>query len=306
MLFFSTWVMGFLNEYVPSPARTKLGLENILWSNPQPVEGRFKIVLCWLENDPDGDNTRTVEQAFTSVKGITLARSARLVVASGAADDWQPAMQEGAVEVVEAWDADLAIVGLVKQSGQVLSLWFIPRRGEGTLGRGDRPYKLKDVTLGEDFHDDLEAQLVAGALAAVPITEDTDEMLWQALEQGLQEAKGKLLALLQRSAIEQPERRARLQEALGIVLLRLGELDGGTEYPGQAVSVYGALLKELSRERAPLEWARMQYYLGTALYYQGTALSILGRAGGWNGAPGRGGGGPPCCAGGIKPRAGTA
>ena len=50
---------------------------------------------------------------------------------------------------MEKWHADLAIVGLVKTSGESLSLWFVPRSGEGTLDRGDRPYRLEDVTLGD-------------------------------------------------------------------------------------------------------------------------------------------------------------
>ena len=272
----TTWWTGFIDESLWPHERVMLSIENVLWAPPPRPEDRFRVALSWLENDKSGDDTQIVEQAFRSVSGIELVRSARSIRASGAADDWQPAMQEGAAEVLEAWDADLAIVGLVKQSQQVLSLWFIPRMGEGTLDRGDLPYKLEDVTLGEDFHDDLDAQLVAVTLASMSITEDTDEMLGRALDRGLREARRNLVALLRSSAIDQPERRARLQEVIGIVLLRLGELDGGTEYPEEAVSVYRASLNELSRERVPLEWARMQYYLGTALYSLGTALSILG------------------------------
>ena len=268
LLLTNSWT-GVLDEYLWPPEQVTLAIGNSLWGKPQRSEDRFRIVLCWLENDKSGDDTQVVEQAFQSVSGIELVRSAHSIRASGAADDWQSAMQEGASEVLEAWDADLAIVGFVKQSGKVLSLWFVPRTGEGTLGRGDRPYKLEDVTLGEDFHDDLADQLVAVALAAVVPTVDPDELLGQALEQWLLEARGKFAALLQSSAIDQPERRTRLQQVLGILLLGLGELNGGTEYPEQAVSVFRAALEELSREQAPLEWASIQYYLGTA-------LSVLG------------------------------
>ena len=275
-LLLTTWWNGFLDEYLWPHERVVLSIENFLWDPPPRPEDRFRVVLSWLENDKSGDDTQIVEQAFQSVSGVELVRSALSIRASGAADDWQPAMQEGTSDVLEAWDADLAIVGLVKESRQVLSLWFIPRMGEGTLGRGDRPYKLEDVTLGEDFHDDLETQLVAVTLATVSTTEDTDEMLSQALEQWLREVRGKLVALLRSQAIDQPERRARLRELIGIVLLRLGELDGGTEYPEETVSVYRASLNEINREREPLEWARTQYYLGTAYYSLGTALSISG------------------------------
>ena len=29
----------------------------------------------------------------------------------------------------------------------------MPHSGEGTLGRGNQPYKLDNMTLGKDFHD---------------------------------------------------------------------------------------------------------------------------------------------------------
>ena len=70
-----------------------LSLENVWRGKPQPAEDRFRVVLCWLENDPDGDNMRNVAQAFTSIEGVTLVRSADIVAASGAADDWREAMQ---------------------------------------------------------------------------------------------------------------------------------------------------------------------------------------------------------------------
>ena len=81
------WWRGFLKEYLPGPKRVVLSLKNVLQSKAQASEDRFRIVLCWLENDPNGDNTRHVEEAFTSVEGATLVRSARIVAASGAADD---------------------------------------------------------------------------------------------------------------------------------------------------------------------------------------------------------------------------
>ena len=68
-------------------------------------------------------------------------------------------MQEGARAVLADWSGDVAVVGLVKRPGEVLSLWFVPRSGMGTLSRGDRPYKLEDVTLGPDFHGDLRVTL---------------------------------------------------------------------------------------------------------------------------------------------------
>ena len=42
------------------------------------------------------------------------------------------------------------------------------------------------------------------------------------------------------------------------------------------MSVYRSLLDETIREREPLEWARIQYYLGTSSYQLGRALLMFG------------------------------
>ena len=76
-------------------------------------------------------------------------------------------MQKDARSVLEKRAADLAVVGLVKEDGQALSLWFVPRSGAGSLTRGDEPYELQNATLGPDFHDDFRAELTAAALQPV-------------------------------------------------------------------------------------------------------------------------------------------
>ena len=106
-------------------------------------------MLCWLRNDSAGRDTDTVAEAFTSIEGIELVCSARVVSARGAADDWRPAIRKGALAVLQAWNADVAVVGSVKEHGKALSLWFVPREGDGTLHRGDLPYELVHVRLQE-------------------------------------------------------------------------------------------------------------------------------------------------------------
>ena len=209
-----TWLLGWLNRFLPLPGRSLLAVRNLFTANLQCSDDRFRFVLCWLKNDSNGNDTAIVSQAFTSVQGVTLVRSARVAKAPGAADDWRPAMRRSASAVLECWDADLALVGLVKQPGEVLSLWFIPRAGQGTLGRGDRPYRLEDVTLGEDFHDDLHAQLTALALAAVAPLSKT-ETRGRVLEEGLTEVSEKLATLLEGYTFSKLDRRAALHVALG-------------------------------------------------------------------------------------------
>ena len=118
------WMTEGLNE-LPSPAQAVHAFINLQPENTQRPEEGFRVVLSWLENDRSGDDTEIVEDAFQNIEGITLVRSARIVAASGAWDKWRPAMQQSARVVMEDWNADLVVAGRVKQSKEILSLWFV-------------------------------------------------------------------------------------------------------------------------------------------------------------------------------------
>ena len=186
----------FLDEYFPPAERIMLYFKNVSENKLQRSKDSFRVVLCWLENDKDGHNTKVVASAFTTVRGFTLVRSASIVKAFGTADDWEKAIQKRVDAILEDWDADLALVGTVKKRGEVLSLWFVPSKGkgDGTLARGsEHPYVLENVTLDEAFHSDLSSQLAAMAFAAVaPLVDSEYEELGQVLEEGLREAINKL------------------------------------------------------------------------------------------------------------------
>ena len=257
------WFSGFLDLFGWPPARALLAVQNSWSGYPQRSEDRFRIVLCWLKDD-SGSDREAVSRAFTGVGGIELVHSEELVAAPGAADDWLPPMQREALAAMEVSHADLAIVGLVKKSGESLSLWFVPRSGEGTLDHGDLTYRLEDVTLGPDFQDDLRAQLTATALAAVAPLANT-EVRGQVLEKGLKDATEKLSALLESPTIGDSEHRAALHAALGTGLVTLGERESGAARLEQAAEAYRAALEVFTRERVPLLWAATQNNLGNAL-----------------------------------------
>ena len=262
---FVSWVTEFPHRFDYPPERVGLALNILLrWEEPARLEDSFRVVLCWLEGDRSGDDTRTVEQAFAGIAGVELVRSHRAIKASGAADQWRPDMQEGAREVLEDWNADLAIAGRVRKSGNVLSLWIVPRSGDGTLDRGDRPYALENVTLGPDFHRDLQTQLAAVALAAV-IPLANNHARGRILNEGLEEVTKKLAKLLDGGTIENLGHRAVLLAAFGDGLQRLGERETGAERIEKAVAAYRAALEEDTRGHVPLQWARTQNSLGNAL-----------------------------------------
>ncbi len=257
----TTWLTGFLNQLVPSPARARLALKNC-WSNgPQRAEDGFRVALCWLGKDVSRHDTETVAQAFVRIDGISLVRSARIVSATGAADEWRPAMKRSARAILDRWNADLAIVGLVKRSDAVLSLWFVPRCSDDTLRRGDQPYTLENVTLGTDFHHDLRAQLTAMALASLAPLVD-GQVRGQVIDNGLHDATEKLISLVKGRTIAAGGRKAALQLVPGVALCTLGERERSTERLDQSVDALRAALKEFTRHRAPKT--------------MGTALAVLG------------------------------
>ena len=260
---FTAWLKGFFKQFLPSPHRARLALANAFKARLPLPEKRFRLVLCWLGNDSAGRDTGTVAEAFTSIDGIELIRSARVVSASGAADDWRPAMRKSTRAVLKTWNADVAVVGSVKDPGKALNLWFVPREGNGTLRRGDLPYVLVHVTLPKDFHDDLRAQLTAEALrVAAPVA--GTEMRGRVLEKGLNGVTDKIAALLKGGAVESA-RRASLHMVLGNALATLGERERGPERLEQAVASYTKALEERPRARVPLDWAATQNNLGNAL-----------------------------------------
>ena len=261
----TAWLTGIPSRFfpVPPPARVRLALRNP-WRNLEHPEDTFCIVLCWLENDKTGDDTRHVETAFAGIEGIRLIRSARIVTASGAADEWRPTMQQRASTVLADWNADLVIVGMVKKAAETLNLWFVPRSGDGTLDRGDRPYKLENVTLGADFHEDLRVQLSATAMAAVAPLADT-EARGRVLKKGLRHAVEKLSNLLKGATIRKPEHRAALHATLGNALFALGKRETGTGRLQQAVDAYQAALEVYTVEAAAVDYAMTQTNLGNVL-----------------------------------------
>ena len=216
------WVTEFPHRSDWPPERAGLLLGNFLLSEPQPADDSFRVVLCWLEDDRSGDDTRTVAQAFASTKGIAMVRSAGVVSASGAADEWLSEMQANASVVLDDWNADLMVAGRVKKPANVLSLWMVRRSGTGTLGRGDPPCRLEDVTLGLDFHEDLRTQLAAVARSTMaPLA--NNEARGRLLNEGLGEATEKLATLLDSGTIENASHRVASQVALGDGLHTLGE-----------------------------------------------------------------------------------
>ena len=97
---FAAWLKGLLNQLLPPPQQALFAITNAFKASSPLPKQRFRLALCWLENDGTGRDTGTVAKAFTGIEGIELVRSARVVSAPGAADDWRPAIRKGALAVL--------------------------------------------------------------------------------------------------------------------------------------------------------------------------------------------------------------
>ena len=161
VVFAAAWLRNLLSAVVPGPQRTILALQNLA-AQKSPSKDRVRFVLAWFANDPNGNNAKAVSATFAEIGGIELCRSARIVSASGAADDWRPAMRRMAEDLLRAWHADIAVVGRVDKDGDALSLWFVGSGDDDTLAdTSSNPYALHLNRLPDSFVDHLQVQVRA-------------------------------------------------------------------------------------------------------------------------------------------------
>ena len=267
---FGVWLTGVIHEFLPSPQRTRLAINNIMKGNPSAYDDHFRFVLCWLADDHDGANTRIVEQAFTDIGGIDLVRSAVVVEGTGGRPRWRKEMRLRARDILEAWEADLAIVGFVNESREALSLWFVPRVGDGTLSQTEPLYELQNAILGSDFHNSLHSQIATQALVAALSEANNYEPRTGVLENALESLADKINKLIQAIQSEDIKNHSALHTgllhtAMGTALAALAKQEGDRKRLKEAIVAYNVALEQYTRDRDALPWAVTQLSLCNAL-----------------------------------------
>ena len=173
-------------------------------------------------------------------------------------------MRNDARRVLNAWNGDLAIIGVVNVSEQALNLWLVPKEGEGTLSRGDRPYPLEHATLPLEFHEDVGWELTAMAFSALDSA--IDEACTTVHTYSLEELPDKVSNLLSSNTLGNAEASAALQVARGNALTILGERQSDMTFFEEAVTAYSSAFEVYTAESAPLNWARTQVNFGAAIF----------------------------------------
>ena len=259
------WWKGVLPKLLPSPERVWLTLANVCKKQPPCSAERFRFVLTWLDRDPSGDATHRIEDAFKSVEGVELYRSARVVTGPGAKDEYLKQVQRGARKVLNCWRADLAIVGSADRLSGTLSLWYVQRVEHPDLhrayGRRVTEYKLDKETL--ENHEGLSALLTVTALNALVACAEQER---RALTSAIEPAIAKAQKVLEGDTITKAKHRGDLRVALGYTFQHLVDRREDSESLEKAVKAYQKALEEFAKEGGPLDRAMTWSALGSALW----------------------------------------
>ena len=156
---FAAWLTVFFKQFLPSPQRARLAIANVRKDQITTFRTAISLGVVLVRErwhrTRHGHGREGLSLALRVSNWFAPPVSYRHPVL---ADDWRPAMREGAIAVLERWNADLAVVGAVEDPGRALSLWFVPGEGDGTLSRWDQPYGLVNVRLQDDFHESISVR----------------------------------------------------------------------------------------------------------------------------------------------------
>lgn len=138
------WIREFITlvvERLPSPQRVLFAIENTF--NPKRLRDHVtqqpRVVLSWLEEDPQGTATKQIARAVDGDRSIKVLRTARIVRARhGAVGEWSDGMRGHAEQILSKFGADVVVAGYT-EGDESAWLYFVPIFGDGTLTRGDKP-----------------------------------------------------------------------------------------------------------------------------------------------------------------------
>ena len=260
------WLQGLVSGILPSTEPPRCWIEEhwhaAFGSLPAANSGQFTVLVTRLAGDPDGSETKHLLGAFLGERGFRRLTTCHVIEIKG--EDQNVAEQGAEAEADQlraARGADLVLWGEVADRG-ALRVWLT-----GPTARADlkaRPWVADKGVLEPAFQEHFALALQAVVLAA--------------LAPSIERREGKPTADLLRPLL--PRLRNLVAnppvgltaDAKGSLLFAAawgfesyGEQAGDKASLSEAVKAYYAALEELTRERAPLQWAMTQTNLGNAL-----------------------------------------
>ena len=168
--FLTSWGNGTLEDWLWSPQRASLVVEQLVADRSDAKAQRFKVVVTWFENDYFGEARQQVIRSFVGIQGIDVVGTYVQLGNSAGGAIWRENVRTEGAEFLKSWNADMLILGVVRSPHEAITLWFLPRLGADSFSEGDKPYLLQHGTLPDLFHEHLRLQVLAWAFNAMGLT----------------------------------------------------------------------------------------------------------------------------------------
>jgi len=232
---------------------------------PPAAVGRLTIAVAHLEDDKNREQEKQLLAGLEDFEGVETLTIDRTVAwpASGTERENKKKAEEEARRLLEQSGADVLIWGRVIKNTMRL-YWTASRDVSGAKASGNyQPQSAESLALPEAFWGDLKQ--ILGLLSQSRLAELTDQP-GQYVADKLKPLIDQVRLLVQsREGAWNPETLAGVQFALANALWDLGEQSGTNEPLEESIELYHKVLDQVSRERAPLQWALTENRLGNAL-----------------------------------------
>jgi len=231
-------------------------------SLPKADPKRFAVAIAHLENDKDRQHEVLIREALKDFEGVQVLGFDRTISPSGEGDE---SGHDKAREYLKESGAHVLIWGLVHHIGGESApriYWTTSRESK----RSKEVYQPERFELPELFWDDL-----VEVLRLVVVTQSAEFLAQEGhfIADQLDPFIDKVRGLLESAGGWETHTRAQVRIILANSLSTFGDQAGRNEPLEEAVAAYRQALKEITRERVPLQWAMTQNNLGTALWRLG-------------------------------------
>ncbi len=248
---------------------------------PKADPARFSILVAHLENDSKNEYERLVIEDLKEFDGIQVLQLDRTIPVTGSVPEkMEKQGYEIALSYLKQSGGSVLIWGTVLDRGnQTIPklYWTESRGGKWEQKRYDAPLIEDKFHLPEMFWADLaEILKLLVKTRHAELLATLGNYMADQLSPFISRVRTLLDASLNRSGWD-AEARSRTLFMLANALKIFGEQKGEKEPLEEAVAAYREVLKEYTRDRAPLYWAMIQNRLGTALLVLGERESGTAR-----------------------------
>jgi tetratricopeptide (TPR) repeat protein len=248
---------------------------------PKADPNRFSVMVAHLEKDAQMEHERLIVAALEEFEGVQTLRLDRTIRLEGPVPEAaEKRGQKKAQRYLQISGASVLIWGIVLKRGDrtVYKLYWTPAAGgERKPERYAAPLAEAQLRLPEVFWGDLaEILRLQITSAAAEFAAQEGRYLADRLPPFIARVKKLLEASAGRPGWD-ADAKGRTLGILAYALYTLGEQSGQNKPLEEAVTALQEALKELTRERVPLDWAGTQNNLGIALRILGERESGTAR-----------------------------